>query len=236
MNSWQKLNEKISEIEDKLGYTFQDKSLLGLAFIHRSYFNEHRQDLKDHNERLEFLGDSVLGMMISEYLYSELPHEHEGLLSHLKAHLVEAHMCASFVQKINLGSFLLLGRGEMMNDGRGRETILADLFEALLAAIYLDGGLVEAKNFFWSHFEEDVQMYLKAPMRNWKADFQDYCQKKFQKPPMYKVIKEFGPDHNKTFEIAACIGDQEVGIGIGSSKKEAEQSAAKNALDKINDE
>lgn len=233
MNAMQNLIEKSEEIEKKLSYTFKDKNLLGLAFVHRSYFNEHRQELTDHNERLEFLGDSILGLVVSEYLYSILPKENEGQLSHLKAHLVEATMCASFVHKLSLGAFLLLGKGEKMNDGRGRDTILADLFEALLGAMYLDGGMDAVKKFFWDHFHEDVQNYLREPLRNWKAEFQDYCQKKYQKPPSYKVVKELGPDHNKTFEVAAFIGENGAGIGTGASKKEAEQSAAKDALEKL---
>ncbi len=233
MNALQNLIDKSSEVETKLGYTFQDKQLLALAFIHRSYYNEHRQELIDHNERLEFLGDSILGLMVSEYLFCHLPKENEGQLSHLKAHLVEAAMCAVYLQKLDVGSFLLLGKGEKMNDGRGRETILSDLFEALLASIYLDGGMEIVKGFFWFHFHENVQNYLKDPLRNWKAEFQDYCQKKYQKPPSYKVLKAFGPDHNKKFEIAACIEDQEIGVGSGSSKKEAEQNAAKEALERL---
>lgn len=233
MDPLQKLIDKSEEIESKLGYTFKDKQLLALAFVHRSYYNEHRQELKEHNERLEFLGDSILGLIMSEYLYSHLPTENEGQLSHLKAHLVEAAMCASYVQKLSLGAYLLLGRGEKMNDGRGRDTILADLFEALLAAMYLDGGVQEVKDFFWLHFHEDVQNYLKEPQRNWKAEFQDYSQKKYQRPPSYKVLKEWGPDHNKMFEVAACIGEEEIGIGSGPSKKEAEQNAAKEALEKL---
>jgi ribonuclease-3 len=233
MKALEKFIDKCPDIESLLGYTFKDKNLLALAFVHRSFYNEHRQELTEHNERLEFLGDSILGFIVSEYLYSHLPLENEGQLSHLKAHLVEATMCASYVQKLSLGPFLLLGKGEKMNDGRGRDTILADLFEALLAAMYLDGGFHEVKDFFWLHFHDDVQNYLKDPLRNWKAEFQDYCQKKYQRPPSYKVLKELGPDHNKTFEIVACIGDMEIGVGSGSSKKEAEQSAAKEALEKL---
>jgi ribonuclease-3 len=236
MDGLQKIIDKCDEIEGRLGYRFKDKGLLALAFVHRSYFNEHRQELSDHNERLEFLGDSVLGLVVAEYLYSYLPKESEGELSHLKAHLVEASMCAHFVGKLSLGGYLLLGRGEKMNDGRGRDTILADLFEALLAAMYLDGGLSEVKDFFWLHFHEDVQNYLKSPHRNYKAEIQDFCQKNYQKPPTYKVKKEFGPDHNKTFEVAACLGDEELGVGSGSSKKEAEQMAAKDALEKLKGE
>ena len=223
----------LSVVESRLGYAFQNKKLLKQAFIHRSYFNEHREEVEEHNERLEFLGDSVLGLMISDYLYHHLPTQAEGELSRLRAHLVEAGSCARFLQKLDLASFVQLGRGERMNEGRGRETILADLFEALIGAIYLDGGIVEAQRIFWHHFAQEIEKILAHPARNWKAELQDYSQKKYQRPPLYKVIREEGPDHSKLFVIVACLDDQEVGQGTGSSKKEAEQSAAQNALEKL---
>ncbi len=123
-----------------------------------------------------------------------------------------------------------------MNDGRGRDTILADLFEALIGAIFLDGGLDEVKRFFFGHFSEEIAQLLSAPLRNWKAELQDYSQKKHQKPPMYKVLKEVGPDHSKMFYVIALIDEQQVGEGMGSSKKEAEQAAAENALKKLAEE
>ena len=221
------------EIESKLSYTFKDKKLLTLAFIHRSFYNENRQIVSEHNERLEFLGDSVLGLLISDYLYQNLPMQPEGELSQIRAHLVEAGTCARCLQKLGFASDVLLGKGEKMNEGRGRDTILADLFEALIGAIYLDGGLEEARAFFWKHFEEDIQQVLKAPVHNWKAELQDYSQKKYQKPPLYKVEKETGPDHSKIFHVIACLADVEVGRGVGASKKEAEQAAAEDALNNI---
>ncbi len=222
-----------SVIEARLGYTFQNKKLLKQAFIHRSYFNEHREEVEEHNERLEFLGDSVLGLLISDYLYQHLPMQAEGELSRLRAHLVEAGSCAKFLQRLDLASFVQLGRGEQMNEGRGRDTILADLFEALIGAIYLDGGIAKAHAFFWHHFAPEIQRILTHPARNWKAELQDCSQKKYQRPPIYKVVREEGPDHSKMFVIAAYLGTREVGQGIGSSKKEAEQAAAKNALEKL---
>jgi ribonuclease-3 len=157
----------------------------------------------------------------------------EGELSQIRAHLVEAGTCARFLQKLGFASDVLLGKGEKMNEGRGRDTILADLFEALMGAIYLDGGLGEARAFFWKHFAEDIEQVLKAPVHNWKAELQDYSQKKYQKPPVYKVEKEIGPDHSKIFHVIACFENAEVGRGIGSSKKEAEQAAAEDALKNI---
>jgi ribonuclease-3 len=148
MNPVDDLLAKVQMIEEKLNYSFHDKKLLMLAFVHRSFFNEHRDLVDQHNERLEFLGDSVLGLIISDYLYEHLPTEAEGHLSHLRSHIVEAGSCAQFLTHLGIGQFVLLGRGERMNDGRGRETILADLFEALIGAIYLDGGMDSAKTFF----------------------------------------------------------------------------------------
>lgn len=224
---------KINLIEELIGYHFKDKNLLILTFVHRSFYNEHRDLVQEHNERLEFLGDSVLGLIISDYLYTHLPHTPEGELSHLRSYLVEAGACASYVQKAHLAEFVLLGKGERMNDGRGRDTILADLFEALVGAIYLDGGLEEARRFFLNHFLDEIKNALTEPLRNWKAELQDYSQKKYQKPPVYKVIKESGPDHSKIFHVIAFIDEKEVGEGNGSSKKQAEQAAAQDALNKL---
>jgi ribonuclease III len=223
----------LSEVEDRLGYSFKNKKLLAQAFIHRSFYNEHRDQIHEHNERLEFLGDSILGLLISDYLYQNLPTQAEGELSRLRAHLVEAGTCAKFLLKLGLAPFVLLGKGERTNEGRGRETILADLFEALLGAIYIDAGIAEVKRLFWMHFEKEIQGILENPARNWKAELQDYSQKKYQKPPIYKVISETGPDHSKIFLVAAMLEELEVGQGQGSSKKEAEQAAAQDAISRL---
>ena len=227
------LSPLISEVEDRLGYQFKNKKLLAQAFIHRSYYNEHRDFVQEHNERLEFLGDSVLGLLISDYLYHHLPSQAEGELSRLRAHLVEAGSCVRFLLKLGLASFVLLGKGEKMNEGRGRETILSDLFEALLGAIYLDAGIAEVKRLFWVHFEKEIQQSLENPTRNWKAELQDYSQKKYQKPPTYIVLSETGPDHSKIFHVGALLDQKQTGQGKGASKKEAEQAAAKDAIDKL---
>lgn len=230
------LNSHLSEAEDRLGYRFKNKKLLAQAFIHRSFYNEHRDFVQEHNERLEFLGDSILGLLISDYLYHHLPSQAEGELSRLRAHLVEAGSCARFLLKLDLASFVLLGKGEKMNEGRGRETILADLFEALLGAIYLDAGIVEVRRLFWAHFEKEIQERLENPTRNWKAELQDYSQKKYQKPPTYVVLSETGPDHSKIFHVAALLDQKQVGQGKGSSKKEAEQAAAQDAIHQLSRE
>ncbi|HRD55546.1 MAG TPA: ribonuclease III, partial [Parachlamydiaceae bacterium] len=221
-----------SKIESKINYTFKDRKLLLLAFIHRSFANENR-DVKEHNERLEFLGDSVLGLIASEYLYENLPDHPEGELSYLKSRLVEAASCVSYVQKLDVESYLALGKGEKFNAGRGRDSILADLFEALIGAIYLDSGFESAKTFFTSFFKKEIEHILKTPVSNWKALLQDHCQKKYQKVPLYNVLKEEGPEHSKTFNISVIIEGQEIGRGSGSSKKEAQQAAAKSAMESI---
>lgn len=223
----------IGQIEGLLGHTFENPDLCRLAFIHRSYYNEHRDELDGHNERLEFLGDSVISLIVSRYLYSHLPSESEGHLSHLRSHVVGADACVTYTKALELEPFLLLGKGESENLGRGRERILADLFEAVIGAIFLDAGLEGARTFFLSHFSGYIDQAMQNPLRNWKADFQDYSQKKTQKPPEYVILNESGPPHRRNFLIAAYIDGEEVGRGEGASKKEAEQAAAENAMKNI---
>ena len=232
MNAIDKLIENALTIEAKLGYTFQDRSLLALAFIHRSFINEHREVIQ-HNERLEFLGDSVLGMLIAEYLYRYLPSTPEGELSYLRSRLVEASSCFAYVEKLQIEQYVMLGKGERLNDGRGRDSILADLFEAIIGAIYLDGGIEAARRFLFKNFSPEIDAILKMPLRNWKALLQDFCQKMYQTTPIYKVLNESGPDHSKRFKISVYLNDEEMGCGEGGSKKEAQQAAAADAMSKV---
>lgn len=229
MNPIENLLQNASQIESKVGYTFKDKSLLALPFVHRSFVNENRE-MSAHNERLEFLGDSILGLLVAEYLYRQLPNTPEGELSYLRSRLVEAGSCVTYVQKLDLGGHLLLGKGEQRNDGRGRESILADLFEAVMGAIYLDGGIEAARRFLFDNFAEEIDAILKTPLCNWKAQLQDYCQKKYQQTPVYQVLEESGPDHSKVFKISVLLNNQQLGHGEGASKKEAQQAAAADAL------
>ncbi len=232
MNPLEKLRAQLSAIEQKLGYTFENKEFLIQAFIHRSFINEYREAPLQHNERLEFLGDSVLGLIIADYLYHRLPAYPEGQLSQLRSKLVDANSCAEYLLKLAISSFILLGRGESMASGKGKPSILADVFEALLGSIYLDGGLGTAKSFLIYHFEAEFEAAIGSPPRNYKAELQDLSQKLFQKVPVYKVIEESGPDHAKQFHVMVILDEKEAGIGIGSSKKEAEQRAAFDALSK----
>lgn len=230
MQTFAELMQSVPQIEERLHYTFKDRSLLALAFVHRSFLNENR-DVKEHNERLEFLGDSVLGLIMSDYLFRVLPGTPEGDLSFLRSRLVEAPSCVTYVQKLQVEGFLLLGKGERM-DGRGRGSILADLFEAIVGAIYLDGGLEETKRFIFGHFAVEIEATLKMPISNWKAILQDYCQKHFQQTPFYAVLSESGPDHNKRYRVLVSIPDGELGQGEGNSKKAAQQAAAEDAMRK----
>ncbi len=233
MSLHEELVTNIGTIEAKVGYVFEDKNLLTLAFIHRSFINENRESIDHHNERLEFLGDSVLGLLVAEYLYRYLPETPEGELSYLRSRLVEASSCVTYVQKLDLGSHLLLGKGERMNDGRGRESILADLFEAVIGAIYIDGGIDAARRFLFKNYSTEMQSILSRPIRNWKALLQDFTQKKYQLTPLYNVVHETGPDHSKVFEIAVIVKDEEWGRGSGQSKKEAQQAAAEAAVQRL---
>lgn len=229
MNAFDGLIFNALEIEAKIGYKFRDPALLALAFVHRSYINEHRE-ISRHNERLEFLGDSVLGLLVSNFLYQHFPDRPEGELSSLRSRLVDSRTCMTFLLKLDVHKYLLLGKGEKLSDGRGRESILGDLFEAIIGAIYLDGGLEAARHFFFGHFSGDIDSIIDKPINNWKALFQDFCQRAFQQPPKYSVVSESGPDHSKIFTVRVAVNDEEMGIGEGGSKKDAQQAAAENAL------
>jgi ribonuclease III len=222
--------QHVDELEKKISYQFRDRRLLFMAFTHRSYANEHRELSLDHNERLEFLGDSVLGLLIAEYLYRHQPDTAEGVLSHLRSQLVQAEACASCLAKLSVEEYLLLGRGERMGDSRGRESIRADLFEAIVGAIFLDGGVEPARVFLLHHFQSEINERISSPGRNYKADLQDYAQRKFQQTPLYVVESETGPDHRKSFAVSVSVDGTIIGRGMGASKKEAQQLAAREAL------
>ncbi len=230
------LLSNVPEIEERVGYNFKNKHLLLSAFIHCSFLNENRGIVDQHNERLEFLGDTVLGLIVSEYLYQKLPYTPEGELSHLRSRLVDASACAGYVQELGIGDYVLLGRGEKQNDGRGRESIRADLLEALIGAIYLDGGIEEAKKLVNKRLIDSIEETLSTPDTNWKAKLQDWCQKRYHEPPNYELIQEIGPDHEKIFEVSVMVRGEVLGSGQGGSKKEAQQEAAKQALERIDGE
>lgn len=218
---------QFAEFEQRIGYTFQNRALFDNAMCHSSYANEHRLGHIGCNERLEFLGDSVLGFLTARYLYETFPNKPEGELTKMRAaHVCEGALCA-YAEKIGLGEMLLLGRGEELGGGRTRPSILADAFEALLAAIYLDGGLAPVERFLLPLIRE----HLATDSTDFKTALQEYVQQKPGREISYRLLGSVGPDHEKVFSVAVLLNGREIGAGAGKSKKEAEQMAAKVALE-----
>ncbi|ABR48903.1 Ribonuclease III [Alkaliphilus metalliredigens QYMF] len=225
------------DFEEMIQYQFKDKQLLKEALTHSSYANESKVKKIKHNERLEFLGDSVLGIIISDYIFKKYTHLPEGDLTKVRANVVCEPALGSCATKINLGGFLRLGRGEEVSGGRQRESILADAFEALIGALYLDGGMVIAQTFVLNHLIDSVEQATKGSLfRDYKTYLQELLQSKHSERITYQVIKESGPDHSKIFDVEVLLGEQLLGHGMGKSKKEAEQRAAKEAVEKIKDQ
>ncbi|MDE5619916.1 MAG: ribonuclease III [Ruminococcus sp.] len=220
--------DKISKLEEIIGYKFKDKNLIYQALSHSSYANE-KKNPSGSNERLEFLGDSVLSIVVSDYLYKSLKVA-EGELTKMRASLVCEKSLHVFAQQIHLGEFLFLGKGEENTGGRERPSILADAFEAVIAAIYLDGGIEPAAKHILRFMPEDVQHPQKPAFSDFKTVLQEIVQKNPEEKVEYVLIGEEGPDHNKRFVVEVRLNSQVIGSGKGRSKKEAEQLAAKEAL------
>ena len=219
----------LESFEEIIGYKFKNRELLHNALSHSSYANERRQ-ASGSNERLEFLGDSVLSIVVSEYLYKNLKVA-EGELTKLRASLVCEKSLHIFAKKINLGKYILLGKGEENTGGRERPSILADAFEAVIAAIYLDGGLEPASKHILRFMPDDIQYTKKPVFNDFKTVLQEVVQKNPEEKVEYVLIGEEGPDHNKRFVVEVRLNSQVIGKGRGKSKKEAEQFAAKEALE-----
>ena len=215
-------------LEEKLNYVFQQKDLVLTALTHSSYANEHRCV---SNERLEFVGDSVLGMVTAEYLYQNYPQLPEGKMTKLRAEIVCEQSLWEVANKLGLGDFLHLGRGEELSGGRQRHSILADCVEALIAAIYLDGGAEPAKNFIHTYILSRLSDATTVLMHDWKTELQELVQQKPGRTVTYELIGESGPDHMKRFTAAVSLDNTLVGTGEGSTKKEAEQMAARAAME-----
>ncbi len=220
--------KKIRSLEKKIGYEFRDFSLLCQAMTHSSYTNEKRMAKKDCNERLEFLGDAVLELISSEYLYLESPEVSEGELTKTRASMVCEPALAFCAREIGLGEYLLLGKGEEATGGRLRESITSDAMEALIGAIYLDGGFTNAKEFIHRFILNDLED--KKLFYDSKTILQEIVQAQSEEKILYHPLKEEGPDHNKTFYVEVRIGDTPYGIGQGRTKKAAEQKAAYEAI------
>ena len=230
------LREIVPDIEELLHYRFQDKKLLQQACTHCSWCNEQRGMGLISNERLEFLGDAILDLLISEWLFREHPDLPEGELSRMRAHLVEAPACASYARALKIEEALMLGKGEQRNIGRGRESVLADFFEAILGAIYLDGGLEAAKELLFVRCAGPLQERRQEPEANHKARLQDLIQKRSNELPVYTVVSEGGPPHARRFVVAVQWRGQVLAQGEGSSKREAQQVAAKHALEQFHEQ
>ena len=221
-------------LQSSLGYRFQALALLEEALTHSSLVNEQKSASPQHNERLEFLGDAVLSLVMSEHLVSSLPQSSEGTLSKLKAQLVSEASLARVARRLGLGEHLKLGRGEDRSKGREKDSLLADALEAVLAAVHLDGGFDASQTVTRHIFAEELTNIAARQEQpgsgDYKTQFQEWCQKRHDALPRYATVRETGPDHQKLFEVELSIHGEVVGVGSGRSKKEAEQQAAKQAL------
>ena len=224
--------ESLSKLENDIGVTFDNKKLLKQSLVHRSYLNEHPKFELDHNERLEFLGDAVLEIIVTEYLYLNYPDKPEGELTNWRASLVNSHMLAEVAKRIELEDHLYLSKGEAKDKNtKARQFILANAVEALIGAIYLDQGRKAAEKFVHElilsrlDYILEHKLYLDA-----KSKFQEKSQEEYGVTPHYKVLQEYGPDHNKEFEIGVYLGEELVAKAVGTSKQEAQTKAAQNAI------
>jgi len=221
----------ISCLQEKYKIVFNDPSLLVTAFKHRSYLNVTNEERQASNERLEFLGDAVLDLLVTEYLYEKFPRRSEGQLSKIKSILVSKPVLAEVASNLSLGELILINKGEEKTGGRQRHSLLADTFEAIAGAIYLDQGLSEARKFISEYLLNRFKSIMQRQLyTNYKSVLLEYTQSKFNGLPEYRVMEESGPDHDKRFVIAVFLDGREVGHGTGKSKKIAEQEAAKVAL------
>lgn len=222
-----------ANIEIILEYSFKNADILSHALIHSSYINENRMNPTAHNERLEFLGDAVLELVTSEYIYNSFPDMTEGEMSKLRASVVNEGILARCAKERNFGDFLKMGKGEMANGGRDRESILADTFEAIIGAIYLDGGYDAAKRFILCALEADIHsMKGLTWISDCKTHLQEQLQRNSQEPIEYYVVNEEGPEHSKVFTVELAHDGRVMAQGSGRNKKEAEQEAARKAIEK----
>ncbi len=223
-----------SKLEEKLDIKFNNRDLLLQALVHRSYLNENPDFHLNHNERLEFLGDAVLELVVTEYLYQNYPNS-EGDLTVWRAALVNSKMLSEKALQFSLGEYILLSRGEAKDAGKARQCILANSFEALIGAIYLDQGPERVRRFVEEHLLSELQLILeKKAYRDSKSFFQEKAQDKAGITPSYEVLEEWGPDHAKQFRIGVYLEDELVAEGAGASKQEAQQKAAEEGLKKKN--
>jgi len=225
----------LNKLQQNIDYQYQNISLLEKALIHRSFLNENK-DLKESNERLEYLGDAVLELIVSDFLYQNFPDIPEGELTSLRAKIVQTKTLAQVAEKLELGHFIKMSKGEEATGGRQNTSILADLTEATIGSIYLDGGINSAQEFIKKNILKDYdELIQKAQVEDYKSKLQELVQAQNSLAPTYKVISEIGPDHDKEFTIQVNYFDKPQQIGTGKSKQIAQQDAAKKALEKLGD-
>ena len=226
----------LGQLERRIGYVFRNQSLLTIALIHRSFTHSEGHHHTVSNERLEFLGDAVLNVFVSEFLYHTFPEKQEGELTKMKSLIVSRTVISEKASELHLGQHILLGPGEEQSGGRFRASILADAFEALLGAMYLDGGDKTVKTFLKANLLHDLDRLIHAEEHtNYKSLLLEHCQAQGRGQPVYAVTKERGPDHEKEFTVTVTIQGTVRGSGLGGTKREAEQQAAKEAFEKIED-
>lgn len=217
-----------NDIEQVLGYRFKDKAILREALTHKSFAGE-RRGVK-HNERLEFLGDSIIGAIVAEYIYKQCPHEEEGVLSKIKSNLVSRHNLYLWAKQLELGLYMNLGHGELATGGRERDSILSNAMEAIIGALYLDGGKNAVETFVANWMTSQP---LEQDSGDYKSRLQEHIQKKTQSTPSYEVLQTVGPEHAKIFTVQVCLDGKKLGVGKGRNKKLAEQAAAQDAYGKL---
>ena len=231
MNDADKIAENLPKLEKIIGLVFDDKIHLLTAITHRSYLNEHREAKQDHNERYEFLGDAVLELIVTDFLFLKYPEKPEGELTAIRAALVNTISIADAAVKMNINDYLLLSKGESKDTGRARQYILANTFEAIIGAVYLDQGYDAAKEFVASQLFDKTETIVKKRLwQDAKSRFQELSQEHVSVTPSYETLSQIGPDHDRMFTVGVFLGKTKIAEGQGRSKQEAEQSAAEAGM------
>lgn len=227
------MKSSIEQLAKQIGVEFNDITLLRTACTHRSYLNENKVSGMEHNERLEFLGDAVLELVVTSYLFRKYPTKQEGELTAFRSSIVNTQSLIKVAEHLGLNKFMMLSKGEAKDTGRARSVILANAIEAIIGAIYMDQGYNAAANFISSEILDVIDIEVIVKNKSWidaKSKFQEKAQEKVGITPAYKTLKEVGPDHDKQFTLGVFLGDEHIASGSGPSKQEAEQKAAEKAL------
>jgi len=228
------LKQNIKDIERNIGYIFKNKGLLAESLTHKSYYHENKENAVSYNERLEFLGDSVIGLIIVEYLFLLDQKYEESVLAKVKSYLVSETVFADIANSISVGKYLLLGKGEESTGGRNKQSILSDALEAIIGAVYLDGGYEKTREIVLAFFKDRIDSAVSSgEFYDYKTELQEKSQLFFGMLPEYRVIKQQGEEHKRIFTVAVFIDGKKLGVASGRRKKEAETLAAKKAIEKL---